>query len=321
MKQKFTFLSAVVAGLLFSNIANAETEVAVNNYRKTLELANGVKLRLNDVDTTKSQGMYYDDSNFIVVSLPETAMNKTKTFTFDLIYPATYTLPVLSSNVTSVYFPQLDNPTASDGSKPANPNDVCSKALDAVYALPATYSGSQIKTFKVSFSPKDRVTGSTVIAPPVEVVVMEAAATRSLAGECKEEIVSGLNTVYGYLELKLDTDNQSKVEIVEAAAAMRTLGATSYQYFTLELVAKGTNANTGVADPDNAAGFTDFATDNSIAFPNPVNDVLYTTENVEIFNFSGVKVSEGNGTINVSDLEKGLYLVKSKNAVSKIVKN
>jgi len=320
MKQKFTFLSAVVAGLLFSNVANAETKVAVNNYRKTLELANGVKLRINEVDTTNGQGMYFNGSNKIVVSLPETAMNKTKTFTFDVIYPATYTLPVLASNVTSVYFPQLDSPVASDGSKAANPNDPCSKALEAVYALPATYSGSKIETFKVSFSPKDRVTGSTVIAPPVEVVVKEAAATRSLAGECKEEIVSGLNTVYGYLELKLDTDNQSKVEVVEAAA-MRTLGVISYQYFTLELASKGTTANTGVFDANNTSGFTEFGTDNSIAFPNPVNDVLYTTEKVEIYNFSGVKVSEGNGTINVSDLEKGLYLVKSKDSVTKIVKN
>jgi glucose/arabinose dehydrogenase len=55
-------------------------------------------------------------------------------------------------------------------------------------------------------------------------------------------------------------------------------------------------------------------------YPNPVTNVLNVSEFAEVFDITGIKVAEGEGKIDVSSLEKGIYLVKTANSIVKIVK-
>lgn len=55
-------------------------------------------------------------------------------------------------------------------------------------------------------------------------------------------------------------------------------------------------------------------------YPNPVKDVLFVNDKAEIINLLGEKVLEGNHQIDVSNLTNGIYLVKIKNTITKIIK-
>lgn len=69
-------------------------------------------------------------------------------------------------------------------------------------------------------------------------------------------------------------------------------------------------------------GIDDIELNNPIkVYPNPVKDVLFVNDKAEIFNLLGEKVLEGNHQIDVSNLSNGVYLVKIKNTITKIIKD
>lgn len=54
-------------------------------------------------------------------------------------------------------------------------------------------------------------------------------------------------------------------------------------------------------------------------YPNPAKHTLNVTEFAEIFNANGNKVTEGNGKIDISFLQSGIYFVKSIHANTKLI--
>jgi len=84
------------------------------------------------------------------------------------------------------------------------------------------------------------------------------------------------------------------------------------------------------AEVGNSIENTTVSGDQLNVYPNPVKDILYTDGNVnkfELFNISGqlIKTSEGENNLNMSDIVKGLYLVKAYEdgvvkGISKVVK-
>jgi hypothetical protein len=82
--------------------------------------------------------------------------------------------------------------------------------------------------------------------------------------------------------------------------------------------------------PASIAGVNTFSTKAFVLYPNPVQDNLQITKiesdaNYEVFSVLGAKVlsgtiSAGGSTINVENLDKGVYIIKIGNAVQKFIK-
>lgn len=60
---------------------------------------------------------------------------------------------------------------------------------------------------------------------------------------------------------------------------------------------------------------------NKSVYPNPATDFINVAEYSEVFDIYGQKVAEGDVKIDLSHLNKGIYLVKSKSTTTKVVKN
>lgn len=56
-------------------------------------------------------------------------------------------------------------------------------------------------------------------------------------------------------------------------------------------------------------------------FPNPASNIININTQASIFNLMGEKVGEGENQIDISNLENGLYLIKTKNQTFKLIKN
>lgn len=56
-------------------------------------------------------------------------------------------------------------------------------------------------------------------------------------------------------------------------------------------------------------------------YPNPVKDVLNISTKGELYNLNGVKITEGEGKIDMTDLPKGIYLLKTYDTIQKIIKD
>jgi hypothetical protein len=83
--------------------------------------------------------------------------------------------------------------------------------------------------------------------------------------------------------------------------------------------------------PASIAGINTFSKKAFVLYPNPVQDNLHITKiesdaNYEVFSVLGAKVlsgtiSAGGSTINVENLDKGVYIIKIGNAVQKFIKH
>jgi hypothetical protein len=56
-------------------------------------------------------------------------------------------------------------------------------------------------------------------------------------------------------------------------------------------------------------------------YPNPATDFINVSDYSQVFDIQGNKVAEGEGKINISTLEKGVYLIKSGNGNAKFIKD
>ncbi len=58
----------------------------------------------------------------------------------------------------------------------------------------------------------------------------------------------------------------------------------------------------------------------SLSYPNPVKDIVNVSSKGELYNLNGVKISEGENKIDMTDFPKGIYLLKINNTIQKIIK-
>jgi hypothetical protein len=84
---------------------------------------------------------------------------------------------------------------------------------------------------------------------------------------------------------------------------------TLYQTFITVGVPIPTSVSTSIEDIKNLS-----------IYPNPAKEVIYVDHSVEIYTSTGVYVLSGIGTINISDLVSGIYIVKSEKGISKLIK-